>query len=105
MSSAWRVNALQMSECLSGKAAQKLTALAALATDPGLVPGTHMMPHRHLLIHFQGICHLLASLGTRHRYGTQKHIFVVYLVYVYMCFPCMYVSAAYAYLMSIVTRR
>jgi hypothetical protein len=37
--------------------------------DQGLMPGTHIAGHNCL---FQPIqCHLLASLDTRHKYGTQ----------------------------------
>lgn len=42
-------------------------ALAALAEDPGSVPGTHTVAHNSLELQFQGLCcPLQASLSVAH---------------------------------------
>jgi hypothetical protein len=55
--------------------AQQLITLIALSEDPGLIPSTHKMAHKHLELQFQRIrCPLLASIGTRNAHGAQTYV-------------------------------
>lgn len=60
---------------LPGEMASPLRTLAALSEDPSSVPRLYKVAHNHPLLHFQGIWHsLLASVGTRHTWGTMAFL-------------------------------
>jgi hypothetical protein len=64
------ISPLKKKKKLTGEVAQQLRALAALAEDPGSVPGTHVEAHSHLKLRSQRIpCSLLTSMGTRHTHS------------------------------------
>lgn len=51
--------------------AQGLRPLAALPKDPSSIPSTHMVPYKHLKLHFLGFRRpLLASVGSVHIWCT-----------------------------------